>query len=406
MEDLGGGWYRCQVAQISGSTTRINIGVNDGTTQTYAGDGTSGVLIQHPQLNQGLVADSYLETTTTAVYGGITDNIPRLDYTDASCPSLLLEPQRTNVILNSEYIEGWIGANTTPIANSGISPEGVNNATSITFTSGGYWYQGITLSYSVGQTFTWSIYANTETRVIEWGGATPAGTTTYEVIDSGNGWYRQILTRTMSGSGTGQFQTLMNLGYIGAGVEFKVYGAQLEEGSYATSYIPTYGASVTRVGETCTSAGNDQVINSTEGVLYAEISALANESTFRVISLKNNSTNTYENTLNILYSASTNQILAVYRVGTSSIVVLSKTLNNALDFNKVAFLYKSGDFALWINGVKEDVDTNTTMLPSGILDEVTFCRSDDSSFFYGKTKQILVFPTALTDEELADLTTI
>ena len=104
MEDVGSGWYRCQVAQVSGSTTRINIGVNDGTTQSYAGDGTSGVLIQHPQLEQGLVARDYIETTTAAVYGGITDNTPRLDYTDSSCPALLLEPLRSNLVISMRLL--------------------------------------------------------------------------------------------------------------------------------------------------------------------------------------------------------------------------------------------------------------------------------------------------------------
>jgi hypothetical protein len=49
--------------------------------------------IQDVQLEQGLVARDYIETTTAAVEGGITDNVPRLDYTDSSCPALLLEPQ-------------------------------------------------------------------------------------------------------------------------------------------------------------------------------------------------------------------------------------------------------------------------------------------------------------------------
>ena len=80
MEDLDSGWYRCQVAQVSGSTTRINIGVNDGTTQSYVGDGTSGVLIQHPQLEQGLVATDYIETTATTGKAGLLENTPRLDY--------------------------------------------------------------------------------------------------------------------------------------------------------------------------------------------------------------------------------------------------------------------------------------------------------------------------------------
>ena len=69
------------------------------------------------------------------------------------------------------------------------------------------------------------------------------------------------------------------------------WGHQLEEGSYATSYIPTSGSAVTRVADVCNNAGNDQVINSTEGVLYAEISALADDSTDRRITISDDTTN-------------------------------------------------------------------------------------------------------------------
>ena len=78
-----------------------------------------------PNLSRVLVARDYIETTTAAVEGGITDNVPRLDYTDSSCPALLLEPQRTNVLTHSEYFGGWGQINTLNTANALISPEGV-----------------------------------------------------------------------------------------------------------------------------------------------------------------------------------------------------------------------------------------------------------------------------------------
>ena len=96
---VGGGWYRISVT--ANSTTRIRIYPAEANGDV---SGTSGsVYIQDAQLEQGLVARDYIETTTSAVYGGITDNIPRLDYTDSSCPALLLEPQRTNLYNSSEY---------------------------------------------------------------------------------------------------------------------------------------------------------------------------------------------------------------------------------------------------------------------------------------------------------------
>ena len=107
IENVGNGWYRCSVT-FNTSNQKVYIYPADGDNDT---SGTSGsIYIQDAQLNQGLIAQEVITTTTTAVEGGITDNVPRLDYTDSSCPALLLEPQRTNLpITQSEYFGEVIG---------------------------------------------------------------------------------------------------------------------------------------------------------------------------------------------------------------------------------------------------------------------------------------------------------
>ena len=98
IESIGSGWYRCQlVVNIDLTQFRVYPADGDGDVSGASGN----IVIQDAQLEQGLVARDYIETTTTAVEGGITDNVPRLDYTDSSCPALLLEPQRTNLVTNS-----------------------------------------------------------------------------------------------------------------------------------------------------------------------------------------------------------------------------------------------------------------------------------------------------------------
>ena len=85
--------------------------------------------LQDAQLEQGLVARDYIETTTTAVEGGITDNVPRLDYTDSSCPALLLEPQRTNLVTQSEYFgDSYWTKSRASFVNGFTSPEGLSNS--------------------------------------------------------------------------------------------------------------------------------------------------------------------------------------------------------------------------------------------------------------------------------------
>ena len=132
IESVGGGWYRCS---LTFNTTLNDVRIYPAEANSVSA-ASGNIYIQDAQLEQGLVARDYIETTTTAVEGGITDNVPRLDYTDSSCPSLLLEPQRSNLLTHSEYFGGWGQINTINTANALISPEGVQNANKLIAASG------------------------------------------------------------------------------------------------------------------------------------------------------------------------------------------------------------------------------------------------------------------------------
>lgn len=180
-----------------------------------------------------------------------------------------------------------------------------------------------------------------------------------------------------------------------------VFGAQVEQGSYPTSIIKTQGSAVTRLADACNNAGNDQVINSTEGVLYAEISALADDSTNRHITLSDGSNN---NRLVLKYDNQSNVIQAFNRVGGVETVFLSASVTDITLFSKCALKYKVNDYALWIDSVEVATDTNATTFPSSTLNDLKFGESGVSSNFYGNVKDVRVYNTALTDQELAALT--
>ena len=181
---------------------------------------------------------------------------------------------------------------------------------------------------------------------------------------------------------------------------FRFAGAQLEVGSYATSYIPTEGSSVTRVAETANDAGNSTVFNDSEGVLFFETATLANDSTFRNICISDSSTS---DKIQFYYYGNNNNIAYVI-VSASSTQASdnTKTLSNALEFNKIAIKYKQNDFAVWVNGTEVSIDSSGNT-PTG-LKEFAFDDGNGGSPFYGKVKDLKVYNTALTDTELQNLT--
>jgi len=180
-----------------------------------------------------------------------------------------------------------------------------------------------------------------------------------------------------------------------------IWGAQLEQLPYATSYIPTQGSTSTRIKETCNNSGSAQDFNSEEGVLYAEISALANDGTFRSLAISDGTTS---NTVVIFLLSTSNTIYSrVTSNGTNVYDNLHVALNTT-DFNKIAFSYSQNLFKVFINGVK--VSEGTSGNHPNNLSKLALDDGGGGADFYGNVKELKVFTKALSDEELQKLTTI
>ena len=229
-----------------------------------------------------------------------------------------------------------------------------------------------------------------------------------KIDDYGNGWYRCSITLDPSQMNTvGQLFVSLSVGvtgnetnsFSGDGVSgVYIFGMQFEEQSYPTSYIATSGSPQTRAADIALDAGSSDLINSTEGVLYAEISALTNEldGTYKVITLNNGIVDEYV----LLGFTNTNNIYA----SVGGTFISSLTPSDITAFNKVAVKYEDGNSKLFVNGVQVGATNTTATVPSG-LNNLDFHTGTGGSPFDGKVKCVAVFKEALTDAELTCLTT-
>jgi hypothetical protein len=407
--ELTSEWQRFEhFADASGSN---NIGFEFGNPAAASGD---VIHIYAAQLEQGLVARDYIETTTAAVYGGITDNTPRLDYTDSSCPALLLEPQRTNAFNHSEYSAAIEYNNVNSITNNAaISPEGVQNALEIdadgndiadSYRNAG---SGVVATFSVfakagtGDTITLNPSSTgsnaTATYDLTNGTISSAGYGQYidsDIENYGNGWWRCSITFT---TGTGAY--INRTRFVDTGT-YQLYGFQLEAGSYATSYIPTYGSSVSRVGDASSVTGVSDLIGQTEGTLFVEYNSnITEDDSFFIVADDGSANNRI-----VLYSNTPNKLALVVNNG-GSLQVVIPNIPFASGTNKFAVGYANNDVVLYLNGTQVGSDNTCTIPATSALRMGTDHTS--AAIASGKgTKQALVFKTRLSNEELAALTTI
>jgi hypothetical protein len=348
-------------------------------------------------------------------------DIARIDYSDSDDGVLLLEPTSTNIVSYSEdFSQSFWSKGGSSVTSGFTSPDGGLNAFKlIEDTSTGVHKVVKPYTGPDGNANTASIFVKAD-EITKIGISTTESVSVltsfdlsngtlisslsqdYSITPYLNGWYRISSTDT---NGNRKMAVFLlndngNFSYQGDGTSgLYIYGAQLEQSSYPTSYIPTSGSTVTRAAETCNNSGNSEVFNDSEGVLFADIAALANDGTDRFITI---SSGALSNRVMIGYGATSNSIRAFVTAATSQQAFIEYTSNNITNSNKLALKYKVNDISLWVNGFEIGIDTNAVM-PSG-LTELAFDRGDGGEDFYGKTKEIGYYDTALTDLELETLT--
>jgi hypothetical protein len=304
-------------------------------------------------------------------------------------------------------------------ANDTTSPEGVQNAYKMAQTGGFTTAPNINFGGLTASTYTISIFAKAGTRnflASSLDGVTyfnlsngTIGTTspnhTAKIENYGSGWYRCSITRTTTTTQTAAFyfaDTNGTLTTADDGGYMYTYGAMAESSaSYSSSYIPTYGLSVTRNSESCRKTGVGSLIGSAAGTIYLEAAALANDLSERRFAVSNGTTG---NVARVGFTNINNRILAVLYNGANQ-CVLSYSSADITQMNKIAFTWAENDFALFVNGVKRSSDTFGSTFAANTLTEIHFNEGDGSgNDMYGEFNQVLLFTSRLSDTELATLT--
>jgi hypothetical protein len=354
----------------------------------------------------------------------VASNVPRIDYTGGGCPSILLEPQRTNLFTYSEQFDNvaWSKTRCTIDENSTNSPNGTLTADTLIGNSvAGENYIYLSQNATIGVPNVLSVYIKPiEITLVSLVSFNQAGRASFSLVGSGsvtfengictnstieslpNGWYRisTKITPTATASNNIGIAT-STFGIVGNC--FYLWGAQLEAGAYPTSYIPTTTATVTRVADVCVKTGISDLIGQTEGVLFIETAALFNDLTQRSTSISDGTGN---NRLIIYYNSPSNQILA-WGVANGVLfpAAISYTVTDETEFAKIAVRYRANDITLWVNGKKRGTDITSQALPIN-FSKFGFDGGVGFTKLFAKVKSAQLYKTYLHDDEMATLTNL
>ena len=381
----------------------------------------------------------------------VASGIPRLDYYTsggtAGCPALLVEPAATNGILNStDTRTNWVcwsgftsgaidvigvsGTNlTVAVSGSNIGAgSGVGNlsrsSNNVALASGSTY----TLSFLLKKTGSHTVggyYASiTGAAAGDLGGGfdvsgsfssgsiyNSAGTTNRirRVEQWGTDVFRCSETFTMSASGTlttfrvGPTTSVTSANNPAVGTQLGFAAPQIELGSVPTSFIPTAAASGSRSADVISVSGAvSGSIGQTEGTIYAEfvntlVASYAESYMYRVFADANNEIWARKEGGGNTYSFR-------WRANSQNTNFLNVAVPNGV--SKIAFGYKSGDTALFLNG--SQVATTNTDVRAFSVNPTTIALGSTSSgqFFNDRIRAVALYTTRLTNDELQSLTTL
>jgi len=367
---------------------------------------------------------------------GVALNQARLTYNplNTECPSLLLEPTVTNLQVYSQQFDNaaWLAIQSTITADNTISPSGELNADKLQRTSTSSSFVLDTISKAtVAKTYTTSIFVKkgegdffairatgsfpsrvdlrfqfSTKQIIQYVASSSFTALNSNVEELKNGWFRISMTYTTDTAAglTNYFSSRSSSGVIdstdiNANANCFLWGCQVQENSYVTSYVPTVNSVTTRTFDVCKDAGNAALFNISEGTFFVDVTPFK-ESNFQRITLSDGTTN--------------NEIIFLFRDDNSTVRTISETSGvgqfdntQSITFdtrNKLALTFKNNEFKLYINGILKITQTIGTV--SLGLNVLNFAGNNGTfSFFQGEVHDTRVYDRVLTEAEAIKLTT-
>ncbi len=450
--DAGSGWVRCSFTYISTGANPFVVVMlsNTGTPSldangdiSYAGDSTSGLYLWGAQAKRYPVNDAvgytyatgYIATTTATKY-----DLPyEWDASNAS-QGILIEEQRTNILVRSQEFDNasWAKASlvgNSVTANATTAPDGTTTAdkavpdtssgvnhgvtqTGLTVANAahavsffakpsGYNYIEILVADSnsytkyVGVSFNVSTGSVVTTRNVTYTG-------TGSIVDAGNGWYRcTVVTSALDANSTTRVDFNISAaddfatGSTGNGTDGAyLWGAQLEAGAFATSSIHTIGATVTRAVDTSDLATSSFVHDATEGTLYAKFRPINVGAIRYALVLDDGTANEL---IAIGSTAAGAGGLTVTDGGAAQTDPLTNGTVTAAATNKVAASWSANDFAISTNGTAASTDTSGTLPTVTSLGFGTAVSSTNP--LNGHLMHVVHLPRPMSDADLATRST-
>lgn len=362
-----------------------------------------------------------IRTNSSGLLESMATGVPRLSYMYGSCPSVLLEPQRTNLMLNSgDFQNASWGKLSLTFNSTETAPDGTSSARNYsttaafayalqtnTITSGSVYTSSVFLKYTSGVgslavRFTDSASVNfisvTANLIngtigtVSYGGSGANGSATITALT--NSWYRVTVSGSITGTSAGLIVSNLGLG----ATTFSIWGGQVEAGAYPTTYIPTTSATATRVADSFSRNNiyTNGLISASGGTWFVELrgNVAMTRDTSEVGLFIGNSSN-----------GTSGDVLAIRNNGTGRLAITKRiagTQTGLIDTTTT-----TTKIAIKWNGTTADVFENGTKVVSA-----TAFATTNMEFFNGSggdvpkfIQQMALFPTPLTDTQCQTLTT-